>query len=241
MNEELNVIKKNYDFISKAKEVKENPVTETIVELLKVVPGIGDLIDSSINHAIDSFQEKKQKELIDVILKKSSMITSEQVNDVEFIFNFARTVDAVKRLATNDKVKFFGNLIRNGYLVDEKIESSRFDEYFEILGEMSFREIEYLVAYKQYCDSKAINGKRVKYNHYVSFSREYAKQMNIDLHSIYNTFMRLKRTGFVDENLETETGQVDEGNVPALTVDGGGFYIDRLFLDFYNMVLNSEI
>lgn len=38
------------------------------------------------------------------------------VNDVEFIINFARAKEAVQRLATTDKVEYFGNLIRNGYL-----------------------------------------------------------------------------------------------------------------------------
>lgn len=32
------------------------------------------------------------------------------VNDVEFIVNYSRTLDAVHRFATNNKVKFFGNL-----------------------------------------------------------------------------------------------------------------------------------
>lgn len=49
--------------------------------------------------------------MVDIILKNSYSITSEMVNDVEFIVNYARVREAVKRLATNDKVKFFGNLI----------------------------------------------------------------------------------------------------------------------------------
>lgn len=56
------------------------------------------------------------------------------VNDVEFIVNYARVREAVRRLATNDKVKFFGNLIRNGYLSDTHIQSSVFDEYINILN-----------------------------------------------------------------------------------------------------------
>lgn len=46
------------------------------------------------------------------------------VNDVEFIINFARAKEAVQRLATTDKVEYFGNLIRNGYLQGKHIDGS---------------------------------------------------------------------------------------------------------------------
>ena len=75
--------------------------------------------------------------------------------------NFARAREAVRRLATNDKVKYFGNLIRNGYLSGEHIENSEFEEYLDILNTMSYREIQYLVDYKKYCDEK---NKGKKYN-----------------------------------------------------------------------------
>lgn len=81
------------------------------------------------------------------------------VNDVEFIVNFARTREAIRRLATNDKVKYFGNLIRNGYLSGEHIENSKFEEYLDILNTMSYREIQYLIDYKKYCEEKS-KGKR---------------------------------------------------------------------------------
>ena len=51
---------------------------------------MGDLIDSSTNKLLNDFQQKKEQELLDVILQDDHSITSEMVNDVEFIINFAR-------------------------------------------------------------------------------------------------------------------------------------------------------
>ena len=62
---------------------------------------------------------------------------------------FARAKEAVQRLATTDKVEYFGNLIRNGYLQGKHIDGSIFDEYIHILNTMSYREIQYLVEYKK--------------------------------------------------------------------------------------------
>ncbi len=50
---------------------------------------MGDLIDSSTNKLLNDFQQKKEQELLDVILQDDHSITSEMVNDVEFIINFA--------------------------------------------------------------------------------------------------------------------------------------------------------
>ena len=85
------------------------------------------------------------------------------VNDVEFIINFARAKEAVQRLATTDKVEYFGNLIRNGYLQGKHIDGSIFDEYIHILNTMSYREIQYLVEYKKYCEDSSKRGKSTKH------------------------------------------------------------------------------
>ena len=50
---------------------------------------MGDLIDSSTNKLLNDFQQKKEQELLDVILQDDYSITPEMVNDVEFIINFA--------------------------------------------------------------------------------------------------------------------------------------------------------
>ena len=169
MNEELESVKLSLQNINDIVDIKGNPVVSSVLMApVKAIPIIGDLIDSSADALLDDFQKKKEQELIDVILTNSTAITTEMVNDVEFIINYARVVEAVKRLATNDKIKFFGNLIRNGYLSGEHIENSEFEEYIDILNTMSYREIKYLVDYKIYCEEqdkdKKYKSKRIVQN-----------------------------------------------------------------------------
>ena len=121
MNEKLEMAKNS---LYNANEIKD----------IKAIPVLGDLIDSSTNKLLNDFQQKKEQELLDVILQDDHSITSEMVNDVEFIINFARAKEAVQRLATTDKVEYFGNLIRNGYLQGKHIDGSIFDEYIHILN-----------------------------------------------------------------------------------------------------------
>ena len=125
-------------------DAKNNPVVKsTILSVLKSVPLFGELLDSTIDSCLTTFQEAKRQELIDLILSDVT-ITSDMVNDIEFIFNFAKTIEAVNRLASNDKVKYFANLLKNGYFVSDKILNDIFDEYLRLLSMLSYREIEYL-------------------------------------------------------------------------------------------------
>lgn len=250
MNDELEQIKSSLQCVNELIDIKENPVvTAGVAGLVGKIPVIGDLINSSIDKTLEEFQQNKEQELIDVILSDSTSITTEMVNDVEFLINYARVVDAVRRLASNDKVVFFGNLIRNGYLSGEHIAVSKFDEYINILSTMSYREIQYLVDYKKYCEESATKSKSSKIikkytynNKWSAFSKEYAKTQGLTKSELYSVFIRLKQTGFLKEEYETESGDVDtdDNTFSELSVEGNGFFITKSFLDFYDMVLKIE-
>ena len=241
MDNDLEMKKEEYLLAKQLQDIKRNPVTEGMLSLVKMVPVLGDMMDATITNSLDSFQANKEKELLEVILIGSETITSDKVNDIEFIVNYARTIDAVRRLATNDKVKYFGNLIRNGYLRNYKIESFSFDEYFEILSSMSMREIDYLVQYKLYCEETVKPGKKVRYDKYQYFISDFCGKTGISRGEVDMVFSRLVRTGFVETMLETETADVDDTSIPALAVEGSGYYITKGFHDFYEVVLNSVI
>ncbi|MEQ2605174.1 hypothetical protein [Dorea longicatena] len=250
MNEKLEMLKNSLYNTNEMKDIKENPVVDSVLLApIKAIPVLGDLIDSSTNKLLNDFQEKKEQELIDVILRDNLSITSEMVNDVEFIINFARTKEAVQRLATTDKVEYFGNLIRNGYLQGKHIEGSIFDEYIHILNVMSYREILYLVEYKKYCEdlskksksTRHINGK-IYSNKYEAFCRKFSKQIKVSPREVDYVFLHIKQTGFIEEEFETESGDVDENDntFGSLDVESTGYYITKEFLDFYEMVLKRN-
>lgn len=247
MNEEFEEAKLALQNANDFVDTKQNPIVNSVLLApIKAMPVIGDLVDSTTDKLLEDFQSKKEQELIDVILKDSNSITTEMVNDVEFIINYARVIDAIRRLATNDKVAYFGNLIRNGYLSGNHINSNTFDEYLNILNTMSYREIQYLVDYKIYCETSntkntsSIRTKDYIYkNKWAYFSKEYSQKLQITCRELYDTFIRIKQTGFLDEEFETESGDVDEDDntFNSLSIDTNGFLVTKSFVDFYEMVL----
>ena len=120
------------------------------------------------------------------------------VNDVEFIMSFAKTQNAVNKALNGDKVKFYGNLLINGYLNgNDKISTDEFEEYIELINTLSYRELEYLSFFKEF--SNEYKG-RLVYQNWRKFCAEFRKKFpNRDVDSV---FKRLQRTGFLSEVIE---------------------------------------
>lgn len=231
MNEKLEQAKLSLQNTNDIKDVKNNPIVQVLLSPIKKVPVFGTMIDSTTDSIISNFQQKKEQELLDVILQNKNTITSEMVNDVEFIINCNKIWEAVRRLATNDKVKFFGNLIRNGYLSEDKIENSEFEEYLYILNTMSYREIECLTKYYQQAKSRGSDKLVILQNEYVH---------NNGLEEDERIIFRLIRTGFVEENIGISTEEREPGIYHYINIRDG-FVIQESFIRFYEMVLKVDI
>lgn len=139
-------------------DVKKNPVVKaTILSFVKAIPILGELIDSSIDVVLTDFQQKKRDELLDIILDNSEYIMPDMVNDVEFIMNFAKIIDAVNRLASNDKVAYLAYLLKNSYLCNNKIDEDYFEEYLNIINNLSYKEMRILIEVYRYEKEKMGN------------------------------------------------------------------------------------
>lgn len=205
------------------------------MSVVKGVPVIGDMLDSSTNKLIEELQ-KKEQEFIDVVLKDKHTITSDIVNDVEFIVNYNRTLEIVRRLAINDKAKYFGNLIRNGYLSDSHVENNEFEEYLDALNTMSERELEYLVFLKEHPVGK---------NDVISwqkFEKIFSEQFGGLNEKPYFIYLRLKRTGFVDEEYRLYNTSISKDSAGDYELDwdkieSHSFSVTALFDCFCKMIL----
>lgn len=214
-------------------DTKHNPVISAFISSIKTVPFIGDLIDDSLEYALTDFQSKKQQQLLEVINNASiGTVTFDMVNDVEFIMSFLKTRNAVNKLLNGDKVKFYGNLLVNGYLSErDKISADEFEEYLELINLLSYRELEYLSFFKEF--SNEYRG-RLVYQNWRKFSIEFRNKFpNRD---VYSVFKRLQRTGFISEVIETAD---IEGETLSLDINSVGFETESEFSRFNEIVLRN--
>lgn len=236
-NEELEILKASLCNVYELVDIMNNPIVKAVImPLLKVFPAIGDMIESTIKVKLDENQSKKEQELVEFILKDKYTITSDMVNDVEFIMNCARVQEAVRKLAENDKVKFFGNLIRNGYLSGEHIENDEFEEYLEVLVTLSYRQIECLAEFYQ--KSHSTNGRLIDKDW-----EEFKKNSKYPENDVSFIFKQLARTGFINEYhavISFDGGDEDEDLGADMNGTFLGYELDESFRKFYDMVLKME-
>lgn len=224
-------------------DAKNNPVVKsTILSVLKSVPFFGELLDSTIDSCLTTFQEAKRQELIDLILSGVT-ITSDMVNDIEFIFNFAKTIEAVNRLASNDKVKYFANLLKNGYFVSDKILNDTFDEYLRLLSMLSYREIEYL--WFLYSFQTENFGKAKERGEYTrNFGACFAKTFNCGEFDYIDVYDKLSATGCVQKFYmayppticKVNDGYYEDYQASDVDIDIDYYYINDNFISFINMI-----
>ncbi len=141
MNEELELVKSEYNGMNEVKDIWENPIVKQIISC---IPFISAGIDSGIEKSIEMHQKKKLEELFKIILEDGNYdVIMENINDVECIMEIAKTIDVVNRLIRNDKVKYLGRLLKNSILDSER-NVDEFEELLNKLSELSLREIEML-------------------------------------------------------------------------------------------------
>lgn len=226
--------------------IKDNPIVKsTILYVLKLVPVLGELLDSSMDASLTHFQEKKRKELIGYILSNDN-ITSEQVNDVEFIMNFAKTLEAVNRLATNDKVKFFANLLKNSYFTDDKTENDEFEENIDILSRLSNREIQYMLFLYEY--QKDNSQKEDPY--FKGFGKKFSIKFNVGEFDYLDIYPKLTHTGFIQTLYKTNKPTItqnavhsefdEEFTVADIEIDIDYFWATDLFIKFAKRIGESH-
>lgn len=232
MNEELELVKLALENTNDMMDVKRNPVIESLLSPIKKIPYIGSLLNTAVEIKMSEFQRQKENELIDVIMQNKYAITSEMVNDVEFIINYNRTLEVVRRLATGDKVKFFGNLVKNGYLAGRNIENSQFEEYLNILSSLSYREIEYLADFLIEASDK---GGRILDESWNAFISKMNAKYNVK--NILFWYKKLEATGFIREIVSSAEVV---GNKLVLEDKSKGYEADDSLYEFYELVLKRD-
>lgn len=207
---------------------KNNPIIKaTIISLLKAVPVIGELIDESIDIALTKFQEKKREELLNIILSNNQCITTNRVNDIEFIMNFVKTLEAVNRLSTNDKVKYFALLIKNSYFAENKIDNDEFDEYLHMLSFLSFREIEHLVFLYNFEKNMPPEYSK-RENYWKSFNEKLSEHITCREIDSFDIYKKLCGTGLVQELLKSLPANVEMVETRSRYYDGDDLMVSNI-------------
>lgn len=145
MNEKFELVKSELKNVGEIKDIFENPAVKYLLGILNALSyGAVDALDVLFSKTLFERQKQKRKELCEIIFA-DNLFTREDVEDVEFVLEFARTLDVVNRLATNKKLKYIATLFKRTFSQETyKEHIPEFEEYLFRLDRVSFRELDLL-------------------------------------------------------------------------------------------------
>ena len=196
MSEAFEVVKSEYQATGEWKDIWENPVIKCITGC---IPFLSAGLDSGLTQMIEERQRKKLEMLFGLILEDGE-ITVDDVQDVDCIMEFAKTIDVVNRLIRNDKIKYLANLLKNSIKEKEK-DIDEFEELLNKLAELSLREIDLLhLLYEEEEELRIENSDHEKVIDYEkswkSFLEKAKEKYGMNASDIVSKMLGIMRTGF---------------------------------------------
>lgn len=228
-NYELGKAKKQLRNIENTKDKFESPVGEILFSLIDEFPILG-VIKTMAESSLNSFQQKKRKELCNIIFS-DNRITEEMVKDVSFIMEFYKLIEVADRLSTNTKIKYLGKLFKNTVLLESENKYDSFNEYLYRFKEMSEREIEIL--YMLYEEMKSIKLEELitveiqqeMERNWKEFRTKATNYFSIDQTVLLSILTGIQRTGFCSLEVIHFAGG-----------DMSVFVVTKYFIDFMKFI-----
>lgn len=231
----LKKVKKELSLLEMAEKTKNSIPGKGLLETLKQFPILGMLLNETMEKFLSTFQKKKRDELLNIIFDDAEIITFDMLNNVEFIMNFMKTLEAVNRLSSNDKVKYFANVLKNGYLSGCVLDNDEFDEYLFALSTLSYRQINILVDlyYHEKNNGKAMREDDGKEQNQLTVSGEIwgefvdcvSSKYSLSVQEVRGILTSISRTGFCAEVVGTFFGYT-----------GGVFYVTENCKKFIELI-----
>ena len=213
-------------------DIKNNPVVSTFITSVKpLFPFWGELVDGVVNEILTKNIIEKREKLLDIILSDTEMITTDMSSDVEFIISLKKTVEAVDRLVTNDKIVYFGNLFKNGYLNEERIQAYKFEEYFNIINSLSYRQLDLLALLHTYSTKEVLcdDEKKADGERWTLFKKDACVRFSISEDDLVAILKSTEKSGLCKEVVGAIYGY-----------RGGTFEATSLLKDFVSFVISRS-
>ena len=226
--------KRDLEEAKNTNEIWNHPIVQKIYQIVGSVLGcssIVDLFSLGLSDALTKDLRKKQEIVIEELIKSNS-ITEKDIDDLDFLVEFSRLLEAVKRTRGNTKIKCMTDIFK-GTVCNGKKEYDLYEEYLQRIFDMSEREIDILFI-MNYCEEREAE------NTYKDDTREarleriwheekvmIKNQINIDESTLRSIISGMQRTGFCTVEYIHYAG----GDVPI-------YLLTKYFKDFVKFIKN---
>jgi hypothetical protein len=191
----------NFETLTKFIDEKyeKNPVLRGLIQLVPF--GIGSAIDASLSVFLQNVYYKRTRIFFNELAEGKKTLTAELLESEDFLHCFFATTKAALNSRRTEKIKMFARLLNSVIEPNSFFNTDEYEEYLNILDELSLREILILFTLESYeskLTTKPEPGK-IKFNELIPFWTEFENDIHTNLgipkNEIDAVLTRLVRTG----------------------------------------------
>lgn len=215
-----NELKKLYDY-QNCLNIYQNPIIKCLIDMTKSIPAYGlfvSLGDNVVSSLLIKAFAKKFKIVVDEILNSDKAITMDMLNDIDSIQSFRQMMMLVDKTNVDEKVILFARLYKNSYITDDRIVNDEYEEYLQLLDELSFREIDLLIIYDQYFgEVDKREGLVEESSQFKQFMNEVRIKYSMERNEVIDIMTRLYCKGLCFYQLSNYSCDIGEGKESLTT------------------------
>jgi DNA-binding MarR family transcriptional regulator len=127
---------------------EDRPVIRSLIQLIPF--GVGSAVDTGIAVRLSNIREERLRSFFAELAEGEVDLPEELLKSDDFIHCYVETVRAALSSRREEKVQYFARLLRGTFATDHLRDVDEYEEFLGVLEDLTFREIQVLVALDQY-------------------------------------------------------------------------------------------
>ena len=136
-NDKTNEAIENYLKVDDLNDVVNDPAV--VVGTKLIIPVLGGIALETARGVLKESIAEKQKELMDSIMNDSEIVLKDIPDQIAFIHDFNRVNECIAKLKSNQKIKYFVNILKSEYKKDNKV--NRAEDFIDLLNGITYEAL----------------------------------------------------------------------------------------------------
>lgn len=188
----------------------KNPAIRGIIGLVKNLNPATSILDEILLSSISDIQQKRIDQFFEELEKSNIQLSEEVVKSNDFLHKYMITVNAVAKTNRKEKIEVFAMLFKSSINNQGDFTVDLYEEYLNILDELSCREIYILAKLYKYENKYPLKTNENDLQRCTKFWDEFINEIKSDLNitedEIDAILTRITRTGCYKEIVGTYVG-----------------------------------
>lgn len=193
-----------------ARRYEKKPLLRGLIQLIPF--GFGSSIDAALLTRLQNISEERTRTFFDELSKGKIELKPELLESENFLHCYFATVKAALNSRRREKIKMFARLLKSSTLPGSFSSTDEYEEYLEILDELSYRELLILLILEKYESQFPLkteeNALQRASHFWEQFNDELKTTLGIPRDEVNAIMTRLNRTGCYETFIGTYANYV---------------------------------